>query len=182
MMQIQQKMPYLHRQTICAMALKSTDYARLIQHAAQKLHMVRLDKTQTDKILFHVYGVCYAETDRLLFEDDSPKAWPYGPVFPIANKKTNPDETVTSFPKDVLCEFNKHSKALELARTAVDAMYSMGALSLTRWPRQEGSPRYDTLYMKNKNGDIAGQNKWNTPIPKGPIKAHFLKPQNRIKR
>ena len=90
------------------MVLKSTDYARLIQYAAQKLHMVRLNKTQINKILFYVYGVYYAETDRLLFEDDSPKAWPYGPVFPIVNKKINPDEIVTSFPKDVLCEFLRH--------------------------------------------------------------------------
>ena len=164
------------------MVLKSTDYARLIQYAAQKLHMVRLNKTQINNILFYVYGVYYAETDRLLFEDDSPKAWPYGPVFPIVNKKINPDEIVTSFPKDVLCEFNKHSKALELVKTAVDAMYNMSALSLTQWSHQEGSPWHDTLYIKNKNGDIAGQNTWNTPISKELIKAYFLKPQNRIKQ
>lgn len=49
------------------MELKSTDYARLIQYAAQKLHMVRLNKTQINKILFYVYGVYYAETNNLLF-------------------------------------------------------------------------------------------------------------------
>lgn len=163
------------------MVLKSTDYARLIQYAAQKLHMVRLNKTQINKILFYVYGVYYAETDRLLFEDDSPKAWPYGPVFPIVNKKINPDEIVVSFPKDVLHEFNKHYKALELVKTAVDAMYNMSALSLTQWSHQEGSPWYDTLYIKNENGDIAEQKKWNTPISKELIKDYFLKPQNRIK-
>ena len=164
------------------MELKSTDYARLIQYAAQKLHMVRLNKTQINKILFYVYGVYYAETNNLLFKDDSPKVWPYGPVFPIVNKKINPDEIITSFPKDVLYEFNKHSKALELVKTAVNAMYNMSALSLTQWSHQEGSPWYDTLYIKNDKGDICGQNKWNTPIPKELIKNYFIEPKNRIKR
>ena len=164
------------------MELKSTDYALLIQYAAQKLHMVRLNKTQINKILFYVYGVYYAETNNLLFKDDSPKVWPYGPVFPIVNKKINPDEIITSFPKDVLYEFNKHSKALELVKTAVNAMYNMSALSLTQWSHQEGSPWYDTLYIKNDKGDICGQNKWNTPIPKELIKNYFIEPKNRIKQ
>lgn len=55
------------------MALTSIDYARLIQYAAQKLHMVLLNKTQINKILFYVYGVYYAETGEELFNDDSPK-------------------------------------------------------------------------------------------------------------
>lgn len=172
----------MHYETICTMELKSTDYARLIQYAAQKLHMARLNKTQINKILFYVYGVYYAETGCLLFKDDSPKAWPYGPVFPIVNKKTNPDEIVTSFSEDVLHEFNKHSKALELVKTAVDAMYNMSALSLTQWSHQEGSPWYDTLYIKNEDGNVSGQNRWNTPISKELIKEYFRKPQNRIKR
>lgn len=163
------------------MKLTSIDYARLIQYAAQKLHMTRLNKTQINKILFYVYGVYYAETGKLLFDDDSPKAWPYGPVFPIVNKKTNPDEIIKAFPNDVLCEFNKHSKALGLVKSAVDMMYSMSAVSLTQWSHKEGSPWYNTLYIKDKEGKVVEQNKWNTPISTELIKEYFSNPANRIK-
>lgn len=163
------------------MELTSIDYARLIQYVAQKLHMTRLNKTQINKILFYVYGVYYAETGNFLFVDDSPKAWPYGPVFPIVNKKTNPDEIIKAFPSDVLCEFNKHSKALELVKSAVDKMHSMSAVSLTQWSHKEGSPWYNTLYIKGDDGDVIGQNKWNTPISTELIKDYFSNPANRIK-
>lgn len=163
------------------MKLTSIDYARLIQYAAQKLHMARLNKTQINKILFYVYGVYYAETKKLLFEDDSPKAWPYGPVFPIVNKKINPDEIIKTFPNDVLSEFNKHPKALELVKSAVDLMHSMSAVSLTQWSHKENSPWYNTLYIKNEKGDIIEQSKWNTPISTDSIKEYFSNPANRIK-
>ena len=162
------------------MELTSIDYAHLIQYAAQKLHMTRLNKTQINKILFYVYGVYYAETGNLLFDDDSPKAWPYGPVFPIVNKKVNPDAIVWSFPKDTISEFNKNPKALNLVKSAVDAMYDISAISLTRWSHQEGSPWYNTLYIKDKEGNIIGQNKWNTPISAELIKSYFSDKKNQI--
>lgn len=164
------------------MDLKSTDYARLIQYAAQKLHMARLNKTQINKILFYVYGVYYAETGTLLFTDDTPKAWPYGPVFPIVNKKINPDEIVKSFDSETISEFNRHPRGMELVKEAVDTMYNMSALSLTQWSHQEGSPWYNTLYVKDENGNIIEQKKWNTPISPEVIKAYFLNKENLIKK
>lgn len=163
------------------MELTSIDYARLIQYAAQKLHMTQLNKTQINKILFYVYGVYYAETGKLLFGDDSPKAWPYGPVFPIVNKKINPDEIIKSFSNDKLCEFNKRPKALELVKSAVDIMHLMSAVSLTQWSHKEGSPWYNTLYIKDKEGNVIEQNKWNTPINTEAIREYFSNPANRIK-
>lgn len=163
------------------MELKSTDYAQLIQYAAQKLHMARLNKTQINKILFYVYGVYYAEMNKTLFEDDTPKVWPYGPVFPIVNKRVNTDAIIKSFESDVINEFNKRPKAMELVKEAVDAMYNMSAVSLTQWSHQEGSPWYNALYVKDKDGNIIGQNKWNTPIPLKYIKEYFSQKKNRIK-
>lgn len=163
------------------MELTSIDYARLIQYAAQKLHMTQLNKTQINKILFYVYGMYYAETGQLLFKDDSPKAWPYGPVFPIVNKRINPDEIIKAFPNDIQDEFNKHSKALQLVKSAVDVMYCMSAVSLTKWSHKDGSPWYKTLYVKDDNGNVIKQNKWNTPISIDLIKEYFSNPTNRIK-
>ncbi|EJX04647.1 phage-associated protein [gut metagenome] len=146
------------------MELKSTDYARLIQYAAKNLHMTRLNKTQINKILFYVYGAYLAKFNEPLFNDDTPKAWPYGPVFPIVNKKINPDELVGSFPQETITEFNKNPAALDLVKLAVDSMYNMSAVTLTQWSHQEGSPWYNALYVKDENGVVVGQNKWNTPI------------------
>lgn len=164
------------------MNLKSTDYARLIQYAAQKLHMARLNKTQINKILFYVYGVYYAETGEVLFDDDTPKAWPYGPVFPIVNKKINPDEIVKSFDPETISEFNRNPRGMELVKEAVDTMYNMSALSLTQWSHQEGSPWYNTLYIKDENGNITEQKKWNTPISLELIRNYFSQKENRIKK
>ncbi len=163
------------------MELKSTDYARLIQYAAKNLHMTRLNKTQINKILFYVYGVYLAKFNKPLFTDDTPKAWPYGPVFPIVNKKINPDELVGSFPQETIAEFNKNSAALDLVKLAVDSMYNMSAVTLTQWSHQEGSPWYNALYVKDENGAVVGQNKWNTPISAELIKEYFSKKENLLR-
>lgn len=161
------------------MELTSIDYARLIQYAAQKLHMVLLNKTQINKILFYVYGVYYAETGKVLFEDDSPKVWPYGPVFPRVNKRINTSEII-SFDKDTIRKFNKNTKAMVLVRKAVDAMYDMSAVSLTKWSHQEGAPWYNTLYIKDEDGNIVSQKNWNTPIELSEIESYFSNPKNLI--
>ena len=70
--------------------LTSLDYAKLIQFAAVRNHMTLLNRTQINKILFYVYGVYLAEVGEPLFNDDTPKAWPYGPVVPIVNNKLDP--------------------------------------------------------------------------------------------
>lgn len=164
------------------MELKSIDYARLIQYAAQKLHMTKLNKTQINKILFYVYGVYYARKNKKLFDDDTPKVWPYGPVFPKVNKKVNVDEIITSFPQDVVKEFNNNKFVLELVKSAVDAMYDMSAITLTRWSHKEGSPWYKSLYKKDNKGNIIGQNKWNSPIEMGYIKEYFSNKDNLISK
>lgn len=164
------------------MELKSIDYARLIQYAAQKLHMTKLNKTQINKILFYVYGVYYSNNDHPLFDDDAPKVWPYGPVFPIVNKKINVDEIIISFPPETVNEFNKNKDVLKLVKSAVDAMYDMSAIALTRWSHKEGSPWYNSLYIKDDNGKIIGQNKWNSPIGMGYIKEYFSNEDNLISK
>lgn len=115
-----------------------------------------------------------------LFEDDTPKVWPYGPVFPIVNKRINIDEVINGFPQDIINEFNKHRQVLDIIKSAVDVMYNKSAITLTRWSHQEGSPWYRTLYIKDDHGNIIKQEKWNTPISLEFIKEYFSNPQNRI--
>lgn len=61
-------------------ALTSVDYANLIRYIAQQRYSQILNKTQVNKILFYVYGKYLAMLGEKLFTDDSPMAWPYGPV------------------------------------------------------------------------------------------------------
>lgn len=161
--------------------LKSTDYARLVQFTSQKMHMTILNKTQVNKILFYVYGVYLAETGKPLFADDTPKAWTFGPVFPIPNKRLVPGEVIrqSSFTDQQIKAFKDDGIALGLVARAVGRMYNVSAIALTEWSHQEGSPWYDTIYKK-EGGKVVEQRPWNTPIPLDMIASYFKNPQNRI--
>lgn len=155
------------------MELTSIDYARLIQYAAQKQHMVLLNKTQINKILFYVYGVYLAENQLPLFMDDTPKAWTYGPVFPRPNKSVDINEVIKSFPADKVKAYKANKKALDLVVKVVDRMYDKSAMSLTQWSHVENSPWYNTVYQKDRDGNIIKQRPWNTRIEDSLIKDYF---------
>ena len=148
-------------------ALTSIDYARLIQYVAQNFHQQMLNKTQVNKILFAVYGKYLASTGNTLFSDDTPKAWPYGPVFPIVNKRIDISEVV-HFTPDKINLFKQNRKAQEIVVEAVSKMYNMSAQSLTDWSHKFGSPWHRTVYLAD--GSHA---KWNTEIPKEYIIEYF---------
>lgn len=159
------------------MELTSIDYARLIQYASLKMHRQHLNKTQINKILFYVYGVYYAKTGKLLFDDDSPKVWPYGPVFPRANKRVKIGEVVTISDKGV-SEFGKNKLALDIIKQAVNMMYNKSAWSLTMWSHRDESPWYRTLNPVDEDGKELPQCDWNTPINLEYIKEYFSNPRN----
>lgn len=163
--------------------LSSVDYSRLVQFTAQKLHMTILNKTQMNKILFYVYGVYLAVTGKTLFDDDTPKAWTYGPVFPIPNKKFVQGAIIKqeSFSKEYIDAFKANDFALRLSVAAVRNMCDKSAIALTEWSHQEGSPWYDTIYVKDGDtGKIIEQRPWNTPISKESIVKYFSDSKNRI--
>lgn len=147
--------------------LKSIDYAKFIQYVALKRHGVTLNKTQINKILFYVYGCYLAEKDKPLFTDDTPKAWPYGPVFPSVNKQIISNDIITKFPKDKIELYRKNREAMDIAIDAVKKMCHKSAYKLTQWSHQKGSPWYNTLFVGNSTA------KWNTPILDETIKEYF---------
>ena len=149
--------------------LTSIDFAKLIQYAAQKMFYQHLNSTQINKILFFVYGRYLALTGNKLFTDDTPKAWPYGPVFPIVNKRINPSEEV-KFTPEMISEYKKNGTALEIIKDAVNVMHSKSAQMLTDWSHQIGSPWYRTLYEGRNDGSRAA---WNTEIKDEYIKEYF---------
>lgn len=163
-------------------ALTSIDYARLIQFTAAKLYKTLLNKTQVNKILFYVYGVYLASHGKVLFSDDRPKVWTYGPVFPRPNKKVVSCEMIGQdyFTKEQIESFKEDSDFLSRIVAIVGRMCNKSAMTLTRWSHEEGSPWYNTLYHKDENGKITSQEPWNTVIPDETIKTYFSNPQNAI--
>lgn len=157
------------------MELTSLDYARLVQYAAYKLHRVVLNKTQINKILFYAYGIYLVDHDEPFFKNEGPMAWPYGPVFPIVNKRIEVNSVVTGFPKDIIAKFNENPDAMTAVRIAVDRLYDKTALELTHWSHEDDSPWAQSLYEKDENGNVIAQNKWNTPINLDYIKNYFQK-------
>ena len=161
--------------------LTSLDFAQLIQIAAQRFHKTILNKTQINKILFYVYGVYLAENNnQRLFIDDSPKAWPFGPVFPKVYKHFVTDGIVKGFSKEKADAIRSKGNVLEIVVTAVKYMHNKSAYDLTRWSHQEGSPWYNTIYELDEEGNVKTQKPWNTRIEDSLISKYFSNPQNRI--
>lgn len=150
------------------MELKSTDYAKLIQFAAYHFHKTALNRTQINKILFFVYGKYLAETGELLFEDDKPKAWPFGPVFPIVNKRIDVDDIPRGFSDEKNNLYKKNIKALGIVRNAVDLLHDKTAYELTKWSHKSDSPWYETLFPVNQE-----RLPWNTEIKRELIESYF---------
>lgn len=154
--------------------LTSLDYAELLKFAAYKYHKTILNRTQINKILYYAYGIYLADNDDVLFKDDQPKAWPYGPVFPKVNKKINPSEIVKSFPKEKNDLFKSNVNALIAIKEAVDKLYNKTAYKLTQWTHVDGSPWYQTVFP-----DDGREVLWNTPIDNDKIKKYFSVKENR---
>ena len=147
--------------------LTSIDYARLIQYVAQNFHRQSLNKTQVNKILFVVYGRYLATFGQPLFADDKPKAWPYGPVFPIVNKRIDIKEIIR-FTEDKIEAFKKNRLAQEMVVKAVKEMYMLSAKTLTDLSHAPGTPWYRTIYRED--GTHA---QWDTEIPAEYITEYF---------
>ena len=69
------------------MELTSIDYANYLRYLAMERFFTILNKTQVNKMLFICYGLYLSMTNKKLFSDDTPKAWPFGPVFPRVYKR-----------------------------------------------------------------------------------------------
>lgn len=161
--------------------LTSIDYARLIQLVATNIYHTLLNKTQVNKILFYIYGAYLADNKKPPFTDDTPKAWTYGPVFPIPNKKVVSCEMIDNkfFSQEKIDAFQKDQKTLDLIVEVVGNMCNKTAYALTQWSHIEGSPWYNTIYQKTEKGDTV-QKPWNSVIDNSLIEQYFSDSQNRV--
>lgn len=157
--------------------LTSYDYARLIQFVGQRLYQVKLNKTQINKILFYVYGRYAAERGEPLFSE-KPKAWPYGPVFPIVYKKIDPYENVPLFDSEMQARYKENETAFNMVLDAVAMLHTKSAKVLTDWSHRVGSPWYETIYKTCPSTGEIIQEDWNTVIDFQLIADYFSKESN----
>jgi len=113
------------------------------------------------------YGTYLSTTDNKLFTDDSPKAWPFGPVFPRVNKYFSPGviPDVTCLP---IYKFEADRIAFNIINDVVKKFHNKSAMSLSEWSHQEGGPWHKTVYEE-------GEAKWNKEISDDLIKNYFPK-------
>lgn len=153
------------------MELTSLEYANLIAWIASVKHGVNLGKTQLQKLLFMFYGVCFAKFGDPPFRDDTPKAFPFGPVFPRPYKRYI-GYPVDLTQKDKDC-FMQKPEVLKVAVGIVDEFYKCSATRLSEWSHRDGSPWKEAVYRDNCPA-------WGREIDADKIKGFFSNPDWKI--
>jgi len=146
---------------------KSTIVAKYILSKAQEEKIV-MNMTKLQKLLYISYGVYLAVKNERL-TDESPKAWPYGPVFPTTRENLlKIDFQSFDITKDNECdEIRKDKEMRELVELVLKKFGKWNAGQLTEWSHSDESP-WD-LTKRDENF------KWNQHIPDEYIRSYFSK-------
>ena len=152
------------------MLLTSVDFANILRNMAYKRHLVNLNKTQVNKLLFMCYGVYLAFYKKRLFSE-TPKAWPYGPVFPNVYKQYSLYNVPIYIDKEKNRAFESDEKAKNIFTQVVDRFCRVSAYDLSMWSHLPGGPWHKTVY--GINGDE--NSGWNKEISDELIKNYFTK-------
>lgn len=122
-----------------------------------------LNVTKVQKLMYIVYGYFLANEDIVIF-DESPKAWPFGPVFPRTRKKVNfgkvYDKNSSEFQEIV-----KDENLVKVMTSIIEKYAKYSATTLSDWSHTEGGPWYKTTKEEGFN--------WNMPIRNDYIKEYF---------
>lgn len=148
--------------------LTSVDYANIIRSMAYRLHGVRLNKTQVNKLLYMCYGFYLVATSKRLF-DEQPHAWPYGPVFPTVYKSFDRYQPPFSINEDRVRVFTKDQTAVHIIRAVIDNYCHVSAYDLSMWSHKPGGPWNITAYGKDGNKKPV----WNKVIDDSLISDYF---------
>ena len=111
------------------------------------------------------YGTYLVKNGKRLFEE-SPKAWPYGPVFPKVYKTFNQKHMPIVIEREKIPEFNSDTNALAICFAVIDKYSHKSAYDLSMWSHKEGTPWYKTVYSETP---IV----WNKEIQDDIVKEYF---------
>lgn len=124
---------------------------------------INLNVTKVQKLLYILYGYFLSKHNRVII-NESPKAWPYGPVFPRTRNEVKFDSIVEL--TDSKFEALKEDEQLvDAVKHVVDKYAGYSAGQLSGWSHSENGPWDKTL----KANDL----KWNSVIEDKLIKDYF---------
>ncbi|WP_109831388.1 Panacea domain-containing protein [Reichenbachiella versicolor] len=125
-----------------------------------------LNMTKIQKLLYLVYGKFMAESGKQISKE-SPKAWPYGPVFPRVHKKVKLDN-VKTLDDPYFAEISQDKDLNQAIIGVIDRYSKFSATQLSDWSHSKGGPWDRTT---KKEGF-----KWGvTEIPNEYIREYFTK-------
>ena len=129
---------------------------------------VFLNITKVQKLLYISYGVGLAAFGQRI-ADESPRAWPYGPVFPKTREALIGSDfgAVTFDGSPDLSLMKRDERLYSCVASALKTFGSWTAGQLTAWSHKKGSP-----WWRVAEEDL---NAWNSPIPDDYIVAYFSK-------
>lgn len=122
-----------------------------------------LNVTKVQKLLYIVYSYFLAKNDQQIFSE-SPKAWPYGPVFPRTRNKVD-FGIVYKRDNEELDDIIQNSELIEKMQSVIEKYSKFSSKELSDWSHVEGSPWDKTTKMENFN--------WGIHIPNEYIKEYF---------
>lgn len=128
-----------------------------------------LNATQLQKILFIGYGYKLANDSNNPLFSESPRAWPFGPVFPNVHKNVDAYESY-SLDSDELSEIKKDKEITDLFTNLINKYSIYTATKLSDWSHSKNSPWELT---KRQAGF-----EWNMVIPDVLIKDYFKQFEN----
>lgn len=139
--------------------ITSVDVASFIKYWSMAKYYHTLNKTQVNKLLFIAYGFYLVlHNGERPFSDDTPKAWPFGPVFPRVYRLYSYNDN--SIQKSVLEMIREDRSLFNILTTVVARFHTWSASRLTEWSHRPGSPWHKTVY--GENGTDKG--KWGEEI------------------
>ncbi len=136
--------------------------AKLLLALAYEKDIV-LNVTKVQKMLYIIYSYFMAKHNIQIFQE-TPKAWPYGPVFPRTRKKV---DYGILYKKDSaeLKEIVSEKELVEKINSVIAIYSKFSAAELSDWSHMEGSPWDNTTKTPGF--------KWGDHIPNEFIKEYF---------
>ncbi|MGV3602423.1 MAG: Panacea domain-containing protein [Dyadobacter fermentans] len=145
-----------------AKSYDSVEAGKLMLSLANQLGQ-NLNATKLQKLLFITYGYILAKKNYEIFTE-TPKAWPFGPVFPRVQKLVKLDNVIR--PDDPGIRSIKEDSFLTEVMTDIVSKYARySATQLSEWSHETGSPWYLTTQLPNF--------RWNDEIPNSYISEYF---------
>ena len=146
---------------------KSTTVAKYLLFRAFEDRIV-INMTKLQKLLYIAYGTYLAITDERL-TNESPRAWPYGPVFPTVRNKLL---KIDFDDYDFLAERDSECKSI----LADDEMKSLMIMVLHRFGMMSAGQLIEWTHIADSAWDRTQRApgfKWNDIIPDVYIKDYF---------